>query len=47
MSSKTVDRIVKNGKLKKEVRQYTIQLIDATPLAGGNLKKVIKCILEL
>ena len=39
MSSKTVDRIVKNGgKLKKEVRQYTIQLIDATPLAGGNLK---------
>lgn len=40
MSSKTVDRIVKNGgKLKKEVRQYTIQLIDATPLAGGNLKK--------
>ena len=39
MSSKSVDRIVKNGnKLKKEVRQYTIQLIDATPLAGGNLK---------
>ena len=40
MSSRSIDKIVKNGdNLKKEVRQYTIQLIDATPFVGGTLKK--------
>ena len=35
MSSKTVDKIVKNGDaLKKEVRQYELQFLDATPFVG-------------
>lgn len=35
MSSKTVDKIVKiRGTLKKEVRQYELEFIDATPFVG-------------
>ena len=35
MSSKTVDKIVKSGDaLKKEVRQYELQFLDATPFVG-------------
>jgi hypothetical protein len=35
MSSKTVDRIVKSGgALKKEVRIYNLELVDATPFVG-------------
>jgi hypothetical protein len=40
MSSRTVNSIVKNGdNLKKQDRQYSIQLIDATVFTGGDLKK--------
>ena len=40
MSSRTVNSIVKNGNnLKKQDRQYLIQLTDATVFAGGDLKK--------
>jgi len=40
MSSRTVNNIVKNGNnLKKQDRQYSIQLIDATVFTGGDLKK--------
>ena len=35
MSSRTVDKIIKNGSaLKKEVRQYELQFLDATPFVG-------------
>ena len=35
MSSRTINNIIKNGdKVKKEVRQYQIQWLDATPFVG-------------
>ena len=40
MSSRTIDNIVKKGDMiKKEVRQYQLQVVDATPFVGGDLEK--------
>ena len=40
MSSRTIDNVVKKGnQIKKQVRQYELQVVDATPFVGGDLKK--------
>ena len=39
MSSRTINRILSKGpSIKKEVRVYSMKLMDATPLTGGDLK---------
>ena len=40
ISSRTIDNILKKGsQIKKQVRQYELQVVDATPFVGGDLKK--------
>ena len=38
MSSRAINKIVNNANIKKQVRTYTLELIDATPLSEGSLK---------
>ena len=39
MSNSAINKILNNGpKIKKEVRVYQLELLDATPLTGGDLK---------
>lgn len=39
MSNSAINKILNNGpKIKKEVRIYQLELLDATPLTGGDLK---------
>ena len=40
MSSRAINKIVNNANIKKQVRTYTLELIDATPLSEGSSLKI-------